>query len=114
MFRQLGILGAYNTRTIHGRRYSGWQMAGHAFWAETYGGICDFKQWGEFEPKHQQCMGNVKCESHQQNVGRNVGANVGANVGDTDQNVGANVGGHTDVSESKLESGLELQTASAG
>lgn len=114
MLRELRIIGRYNTRTIHGRRYSGWQMASHGFWAESSGGICDFRHWVEFEEKHQQCMGNAKCESHQQILGRNVGANVGANVGDIDQNVGANVGGHTDVIDPKFESGMELQTASAG
>lgn len=114
MFRELGILGDRDTRTIHGRRYSGWQMASHVWWAESHGGICDFKHWGEFESKRRQCMGNAKCESYQQNDGRNDGPNDGPNDGDFDRNDGQNDGAQTIVIEPKLRSPLELQTASAG
>jgi hypothetical protein len=58
IFQDLGIIGKYETRMIKGRAISGWQMSGHEWWAETNGGICDFKHWTDFEPKQRKCMGN--------------------------------------------------------
>jgi hypothetical protein len=62
-FQQLGILGKYETRVIKRRAFRGWQMASHFFWAETKGGICDFKHWPDFEPLQRELMGNQQDET---------------------------------------------------
>jgi hypothetical protein len=58
-FRALGILGEYETRTIHGRAYRGWQMAGHRWWAEAHEDVCEFKRWDEYERSHTYFQGNL-------------------------------------------------------
>ena len=62
-FRHLGILGKYETRIIKGRAVKGWQMASHFFWAETKGGVCDFKHWPNFEPCQREVMGNQQDDT---------------------------------------------------
>jgi hypothetical protein len=62
--RQLCIIGNYETRMIKGRAVSGWQMAPHGLWAETKGGVCDFKHWPDFEPRQRELMGNQQDDSH--------------------------------------------------
>ena len=108
-FRVLGILGARTTRTVHKRQYSGWQFHEHESWAESGGGMCEFKHWEEYESSYQYLMGNQELsdyhELQQQNVGANDGAddgiNDGASGGNVGANVGANVGMPTDVFSSK-------------
>jgi hypothetical protein len=56
--RALKILGKREKRIIHGRAYSGMQMANHSFWAEMQGDICDFRYWNEVDLKARQLMGN--------------------------------------------------------
>lgn len=62
-FRQLGIIGKYETRMIKGRAVRGWQMASHFFWAEAKGGVCDFKHWPDFEPNQREVMGNQQDDT---------------------------------------------------
>jgi hypothetical protein len=88
MFRELQVISDRRTCVIRGRRYSGWELLPHGWWAEAKGGQCDFKHVGDFEKTRQQFMGNAKCELHQQNVGENVGGNVGDNVGGGDETSG--------------------------
>jgi hypothetical protein len=110
MFRELKILGRRETRTIHGRRYKGWQMSKHSFWAELNGGICDFKHWGEFEPKLKACMGH-KHKSNQQNVPDCVTSCVTSCVPQTRDCVTHCVTLSGDISSPKCDVGMELQTA---
>ena len=63
VFQLLGIIGNYETRMIKGRAFRGWQMASHFFWAETKGGVCDFKHWPDFEPRQREVMGNQQDET---------------------------------------------------
>ncbi|MGH9739813.1 MAG: hypothetical protein ACRD4X_14690 [Candidatus Acidiferrales bacterium] len=60
MFRELHILGKYETRIIHGRKYRGWQFAHHEWWAESHGDFCDFKAWDEYESNHSYLQGNCR------------------------------------------------------
>jgi hypothetical protein len=71
MFRQLGVIGSYETRKIHGRTYHGWQFGRHEFWAQTYGDFCDFKDWDSLQSKYAKWMGNAKSVAHQQNETEN-------------------------------------------
>lgn len=73
-FRELGILGKRCRRKIHKRLYDGWQFYPHECWAESGGGMCEFKQWQKLEGSGYQRF-------REQNVGADVGADVGANVG---------------------------------
>lgn len=106
IFRALHIIGDRDTRTIHGREYKGWQFAPHAFWAETQGGVCDFRFWPEYVENQRKCMGNEKVAVD--NDGQNVGQNDGQNDGHLSQNDGQNDGHLTDVSEPNLAAAVGL------
>jgi hypothetical protein len=86
-FRELGILGERCTRTIHHRKYSGWQFYEHDVWAESGGGMCEFKRWERYEKKYQYLMGNEKLKDfylhdfQEENDGVNDGADDGDNDG---------------------------------
>ena len=102
IFRELGILGEYCTRKIHRRHYSGWQFFEHDLWAESSGGMCDFKRWERYEKMYPYLMGNEKLEDfylhdfQEENDGVNDGPddgeNDGTNDGESASNDGANDG----------------------
>jgi hypothetical protein len=113
IFRELGILGKFETRLIHGRTYRGWQFGRHAFWAKSHGGICDFIHWESYESKHRKCMGH-NCKSNQQNVPDcdtdcDTACDPKAGDCDTDCDTAASV-----ALTSKFESGIEIQRAAGG
>lgn len=67
MFRRLGVISDRHVCLIKGRTYNGWQVLTHDRWAESYGGMCEFKEWDKFESTRKQIMGNAKCESNHEN-----------------------------------------------
>lgn len=97
IFRELSILGDYETRVIHGRSYRGWQFGPHKFWSCIRIGSdkCEFEMWELYEGKSY--MGNKHKQNQKDAIG-NDGLNDGQNDGDLGQNDGQNDGGQTIVS----------------
>ena len=87
-FKSLGVLGQYETRTIHRRSYRGWQFGEHRLWAETLGDLCEFKYWSEYA---DSCKGKCFQGFREQNVPADVTTDVPADVTKNQQNVPADV-----------------------
>ncbi len=120
-FRVLGILDARVSRTIHKRKYNGWQFHEHDSWAFSGGGMCEFRHWERYEASYQYLMGNQKREDSnyeqvmEQNDGADDGTDDGINDGGLEENVGvydgAKDGVPTDVLKSNAQETDELQAA---
>jgi hypothetical protein len=104
-FRELGILSERCTRTIRHRTYHGWQFYEHDVWAESSGGMCEFKRWERYEKKYQYLMGNEKLEDfylhdfQEENDGVNDGSDDGANDGVYDGESASNDGTNDGVND---------------